>query len=178
MKRIPLILAIVLLCAPYSFGQLRSHLPLSIRGQLNRNFPGWRFAQPNREVLDFFSDRFPKEDPCVISGDFDGNGRKDYALLIEHPNAIEPNKRFTHLVEVLAFLRKGRSYRRVRLESSSPANPEVYLNLKKKGEVGYEFSTAKRFKYPNDSISFSFFEKAGGTYIWKKTRFKYVIESD
>lgn len=153
-------------------------LPEAINSTLNRKFPGWKFSEVSGGVRQFFGERFPRARPNLIEGDFDGDGRTDYAVLIEHANFNEGGKAFTHVVERLAFLRRETGYRLYALERSAPANPELYLTLARKGEEGRDFRTGRKFRYPNDSICVSYFEKAGGTYIYRRGRFRYVIESD
>jgi hypothetical protein len=153
-------------------------LPEAIKSILNRRFPGWRFSEVSSDVQQFFRERFPDARPNLIKGDFDGNGQMDYAMLIEHSNFDRSGAAFSHVVEKLAFLKRGARYKLYFLDDYAPSNLELYLNLAKKGEVGRDFKTEKKFRYPNDSISVSYFEKAGGTYIYRKGRFGYVTESD
>ena len=155
-----------------------ARLPEAVNSTLNRKFPGWRFSEVSGGIRQFFGERFPRARPNLIEGDFDGDGRTDYAVLIEHANFNESGRAFTHVVERLAFLKRGAGYRLYFLEGSAPANPELYLTLARKGEEGHDFRTGRKFRYPNDSISVSYFEKAGGTYVYRGGRFRYVIESD
>lgn len=145
---------------------------------MDKRFPGWRLSQVSDGVRQFFGERFPGARPNLIKGDFDGDGQADYAVLIEHGNFDRGGAAFSHVVEKLAFLRRGAGYRLYTLEEAAPANPELYLTLAGKGEEGVDFHTQRKFRYPNDSITVSFFEKAGGTYIYRKGRFRYIVESD
>jgi hypothetical protein len=129
-------------------------------------------------VHQFFRERFPGARPHLIRGDFDGDGRADYAVLIEHSNFDRSGASFSHVVEKLAFLKRGAQYKLFALEGPAPANSELYLTLARKGEESRDFHTEKKFKYPNDSITVSYFEKAGGTYIYRNGRFRYVVQSD
>lgn len=159
------------------FGQ-GMEIPSDIRESLNVSYPGWRFSIVDAEVSDFISQRFPGAKPNLISGDFDGDGEADFAMLIEHTNFDEPGTAITHIMETLAFIKRGNGYTKYVLEEASGANPIVYLTLAKKGSRGREFESGKKFRYPNDSIGISFFEKAGGTYIFENGKFRYVNESD
>jgi len=178
MKLLPLLITILILSSLSSIAQSRKSLPSPILNQLDAKFPGWRFAQNSHDVKDFFAKTFPKAIPSLIKGDFDRNGKPDFAILIEHSNFAKAGKELTHVVEVLAFLKRGASYKRISLNSGSPADNELYLNLAKKGKIGKVFATNKKFAYRHDSISLSFFEKASGTYVWKNGKFVYVYESD
>ncbi len=179
MKAVAIIsLCLSLLPTAAARGVQSGRLPEAINSTLNRKFPGWRFSEVSGVVGQFFAERFPRARPNLIGGDFDGDGQTDYAVLIEHANFNKSGKSFTHVVELLAFLRRGARYKLHILEGSAPANPELYLTLARKGEEGRDFRTGRVFRYPNDSISVSYFEKAGGTYIYRGGRFRYVIESD
>ncbi|HEX8150037.1 MAG TPA: hypothetical protein VF591_22835 [Pyrinomonadaceae bacterium] len=177
------VLAIIFLCLSLlpmtvTGGVKAGRLPEAINSTLNRKFPGWRFSEVSVEVRQFFGERFPDARPDLIEGDFDGNGRTDYAVLIEHTNFNKSGKTFTHVVELLAFLKRGTKYKLYTLKESAPATPELYLTLAGKGSEGRSFHTQSRFRYPYDSITVSYFGKAGGTYIFRRGRFRYVYESD
>ncbi len=171
------IIFVLMFAAQVHFGQ-SVELPNQIVESLNVSYPGWRFSLVDAEVSDFVSERSPGAKPNLISGDFDGDGESDFAMLIEHSNFDEPGTAITHEMERLAFFRRGDGYTKYILEEASGANPIVYLTLAKKGTRGREFESGKEFKYANDSISISFFEKAGGTYIFENGKFRYVNESD
>jgi hypothetical protein len=153
-------------------------LPEVISSTLSEKFPGWRLSKVSGGVQQFFGERLPGARPNLIKGDFDGDGRTDYAVLIEHSNFDKAGVAFSHVVETLAFLKRGAGYGLFILQGPAPTNLEMYLNLAKKGESGRVFQTGRKFRYPNDSISVSYFEKAGGTYIFRKGKFRYVTESD
>jgi len=159
-------------------GDNSGRLPRAVTSALDRRFPGWRFSEVSGDVRQFLRERRPGARPDLIRGDFDGDGRTDYAVLIEHGNFDKRGKSFARVVEQLAFLRRGSGYKLSTLESSAPANPELYLTLAEKGAEGFDFHTRTKFRYPHDSIRVSYFEKAGGTYIYRGGRFRYVLESD
>ncbi len=173
---IPFLLCFLTL--PITVVSQSDQLSKAISSTLNKRFPGWRFSEVSVGVQQFFKERFPDARPNLIKGDFDGNGQMDYAMLIEHGNFDESEKGFTQVVEKLAFLKKGAKYKLYILEEYAPAQPILYLNLAKKGEVGKDFQNNTKYRYPNDSITISYFEKAGGTYIYRKGRFRHVLESD
>jgi len=159
-------------------GDTPARLPESVKSVLDRRFPGWRFSEVSGEVQQFLRERHPGALPNLIKGDFDGNGQTDYAVLIEHGNFDRRGKAFGRVVELLAFLRRGSGYKLFTLERTSPANPELYLTLAGKGAEGHDFHAGRNFRYPNDSIGFDFFGKAGGTYIYRRGKFRYVYKSD
>lgn len=172
------VVCLVLAFPVFGVRQDRLALPGAIRVILDQRYPGWRVADVSREVRDAVGPMLGLT-PGVISGDFDGNGRADYAMLIEYRNRDEPEKAFTHYLEALAFLDDAGSFRLVRLRDRQPGpNPEQFLTLQKRGAQGFDFEANKKFTYPHDSIGEWYFGKAGGTYIFGEARFRYVLEAD
>ena len=179
MKVLQAIFLCFLLAPAAALGRDKSaRLPGAVKSALNKKFPGWRFSEVSGEVQQFLRERHPGARPNLIEGDFDGNRQTDYAVLIEHGNFDRRGKSFSRVVELLAFLRRGSGYKLFNLERTSPANPELYLTLARKGAEGFDFHADRKFRYPNDSIGFDYFGKAGGTYIYRRGRFRYVYESD
>ncbi len=171
-----LLLCFLMLSVSTVNGETPNQLPTAVSSILDKRFPGWRFSEVSGDVQQFFAARLAA--PNLIKGDFDGNGQIDYAVLIEHSNFDKSGVGFSHVVETLAFLKTGAAYKLYTLGGNAPANLELYLTLARKGEEGRNFHTEKKFRYPNDSIHVSYFEKAGGTYIYSKGRFRHVVESD
>src|ERR1044072_6016223 len=111
-------IAVLLICMLCSQSSLRAHnyaanLPSSARLMLNKRFPGWKFAEVSREVQQVFDDDRKDASPSLISGDFDGNGKLDYATLIQRGvvrngdgKAIGPR------LFLVVFLQKGVAHRR------------------------------------------------------------------
>ena len=155
------------------------NLPTSIRAALDAEFPGWRLAETSAAVQDFVERRSHGSRPNVLVGDFDGNGQFDYALLIEHGYFDRRGKAFSHVKQTIVFLAGENSFRRIPLDQPSPADPSVYLSLRTKGAEGFDLKANRKFTYPNDSIGYSYLEKAAsGTYIYTNGAFRFVIEAD
>lgn len=160
-------------------GQPLETLSTSIRATLDTKFSGWRLAEPSAAVRDFVAQRSPGSHPSLLVGDFDGNGQADYALLIEHTNFDGRGKAFTHVKQPLVFLGGTRGFTLIALDEPSPADPCVYLTLRRKGTEGFDFGANRKFSYPSDSIGYSYFDKAAsGTYIYTNGAFRYVTEAD
>ena len=110
----------------------------------------------------------------LISGDFDGNGNKDYALQVLLPKPVAgPRERIA-----VVFLRQGTSYAPFVLASGS-VDPglELGLHLVKKGSKGKDFELDVEFTYPFDAIDIVS-EKGSVTYLWKGGRFQAIITAD
>src|SRR5688500_6981505 len=127
-----------------------NHLPASARALLNRRFPGWKFGDITPEVQQFFNESLKDASPVLISGDFDGNGRRDYAALIKHGkefNYLGTPFSDRHLLVI--FLRRTRSYRMYVVKDATAGN---YITLAKKGTSDYNYGTDKQVTYANDAI--------------------------
>jgi hypothetical protein len=164
--------------AAFSGAQVPESLPGPVRSALDRMHPGWRVGAVGADVRAADGRRLGRT-PNIVFGDFDSDGRRDVAVLIEYGNVDQTQKSFTHYIEVFAFLNRAGGYEAIRLTDQSPGpDPRQYLTLQRRGDRGLDFETGKRFTYPHDSIGLWFFEKAGGTYIYDNGKFRYVAESD
>jgi hypothetical protein len=150
-------------------------LSAAVKSLLDTRFPGWEFAEVGDDIRHFIKERVSADArPDLIRGDFDGNGRLDYALLISHGRvfsarneAIGPK---THLVVLLS---RGGKYRLHDL-----GEPGEYLTLGKKGADGFDFHAGRRFKYRNDAVEVWLFGKAGWAYIYDGGKFRSVYSAD
>ena len=150
-------------------------LPIAIRIKLDKRFPGWRFANVGDEIRRALKEYAPEAQPELVRGDFDGNGKVDYALLIEQGEDFNNEgvaaSRKIHLV---ALLRNRKGYRLYHV--ASPAGD--YLLLWKKGNRLYNYETQKKFILANDAVEAVTFEKAGTTYVYKKGKFRAILTGD
>ena len=150
-------------------------LPASTLLMLNRRFPGWKFGEVSQEVQQFFKQEMKGASPVVISGDFDGNRRRDYAALIQRGFEFnylgQPNGPRQSLV---VFMRRNKHYK---MHVIKDPNGE-YIGLAKKGTTDYNYNTDKEITYVNDAIFTGIFEKGGSSYVYWKGRFYSFISSD
>lgn len=166
----------VLCAGPASWAQIYSEkLPSSAHQMLNRKFPGWKFVDVSPEVQQFFKQEMKGASPVVIRGDFDGNGRLDYAALIRRGNyfnsqgqAIGPR------YYLVVFLRRTTHYKMHVIKDPGGE----YIGLAKKGTRDYNYNEQKEITYARDSIFTGIFEKGGLSYVYKKGRFISFISSD
>src|SRR5687768_9320822 len=97
-----LILVLLLCVSSTSWAQsYPERLPTSVRVTLNRRFAGWKFSDVSPQVRQFFNENMKAASPVVISGDFDGNGRLDYAALVQRRSRYY----------LVIFLRRSADYR-------------------------------------------------------------------
>jgi len=170
-----LLFLITLVQSEASAQELRGSLPAAIRSALDDKLPGWAFAEVGDDIRRFLRERVsPEARPEIIRGDFDGNGRLDYALLITHGQILNSGgEAIGRKVYIAAFLKRGRGYKLHLLSEGGD-----YLALGKKGTYGYDFHAERKLKYMHDVIESGHFEKTGWAYIYKGGKFRYVYTAD
>lgn len=168
---------VLLCCIAYfgiSFVQAQSiKLPQECKKILNKNFRGWEIAKVPEEVSKFFRDKRFSFQPNLIKGDWNGDGKTDYAVLIKQGSLYnylgEPyaERRF-----MVAFVKTKKGFKYFRFDGSE------YIALIKKGAQDYDYETDKKFRYRRDAIFDGFWEKAGVSYVWEKGKFRVIATSD
>jgi hypothetical protein len=160
-----LIIVLLLCVSSTSWAQsFREKLPPSVRVMLNRRFAGWKFSDVRPEVKQFFKENMRGTSPVLISGDFDGNGRLDYAALIQQGSRYY----------LVIFLRQRADYKIYTVR-----NPDgEYLIRARKGSRDYNYEEQKEITYANDAILAGIFEKGGSSYVFKNGRFVSFVSSD
>lgn len=156
-------LAAVVVCA-----QKLPHVPPALRAMLDREYKGWHLAEVSQEVKAYFARERVTFSPNLLVGDFNGDGKRDYALLIEHHSRLV----------VLVFVNRGRSCTRHVLETLPKGDVSVYLWLFRKGEKDYDYEARKEFTYRIDAIGVMFYKKGGVSYVYERGRFHKVTTSD
>jgi hypothetical protein len=155
-------------------------LPAAIKVSLDRRYPGWSFPTVSQDVTQLFGSwpRLAGAMPHLIKGDFDGDGKADYAVLIVHGKVFNSaGVAFERGEKLIAFLRTHRGYRLYLLDDGGYMS-DIYLALDRKGEKGYDYATNRTFIYRHDAIDFGVFEKGGESFIYRKGRFHRIITSD
>ncbi len=111
--------------------------------------------------------------PNFIKGDWNGDGKIDYAVLIEQgklensQSEVIGERRFT-----VAFVRTQKSFKYFQFDGGD------YIELMKKGSKDYNYETDKNFRYKTDAIFDGIWEKAGVSYVWERGKFIEIITSD
>lgn len=122
-------------------------------------------AQIQPEITEYFRRERPYEQPNFIKGDWNGDGRTDYAAMLQLKS--NQQKRIT-----VVLMRSGKNYETYLLEASDG------LMSIRRGEKGHNYDVGKNFRYKNDAILDFIWEKAGTSYIWARGRFRGILTSD
>jgi hypothetical protein len=157
-------------------------LPAPIRAALDASHPGWRLSSVSAEVRRFIRTQSLTANPTMIKGDFDGDGRTDYAVLLDHPDSTHlqgPSRANRRLGEVIAVLNVAGVLKIYSVRTPFPPEPERYLVLRKKGARGYDIETDRHFRFQHDAIGIGYFGVAQTTcFFTAEQTFECVAESN
>jgi hypothetical protein len=146
------ILSLILLSV-LSLGAFGQRLPTSLKSYLDRNYRGWKLAGECYEK--------ESENKRILIGDFDGNGKRDYAIKF-----IRGEKGF-----LMAFLSNGRRWKPFYLHIWDDPKEARFsdLMLFKKGERN-EMSIPGKLKFdaPSDYHCES---DVGGMHVYRNGKF-------
>ena len=181
MRYTTVILSITLMTVGTAMAQQRLlQLPTAIRVSLDRQYPGWSFPIVSEDVTQLFG-AWPSLAgalPHLIKGDFDGDGKADYATLIAHGKLFNSaGEAFERGEKLVVFLRRGRRYQSRMLDDGG-FMPDVYIARERRGGKGYSYQTKRALTYENDAIAYCYFEKGATSYIYRKGRFHRVTTGD
>ena len=133
-------------------------LPQAIRTTLDQEYPGWKLAPVTPQIMQTFKKHHANNLPSLAYGDFDHDGKRDYAVQI----AITTPGQEEQIV--IVFLARGDGYEENILESMG-LDPTVYLWVANKdvlmvlgspvGSASYAFSDGKfqEIKTPEDAAA-------------------------
>ena len=126
-------------------------LPAKVKKYLDRNFHGWKLA----------GECYEQDNKRVISGDFDGNGKRDYAMKF-----VRGDKGF-----FMAFIQKGRGYKPFYLHLYTADDAKFSdLMLFNKGD-DYELGESN-FKLKHDApADFRCESDVGGVHVYRNGKF-------
>lgn len=137
-------------------------LPAAIGGLLDQAEPGWRLAPTAPQLSAWLAESRLGWEPSLIEADFDGDGRKDYAVQIL-------TKRDRQRVAV--FLQRGSGWQTVWLADDAP-DRFTCLALYRKGEKDFDFERMRPFRYGMDSLGVLYSQTTAQTFSWKGWRFE------
>lgn len=142
------------------------NLPKGCKNFLNERFRSWKLADiKTGGIVEYYKRERRFERPNLIRGDFDGDGRTDYAALLENKNNAE------NMITVV-LMRRQNGYKTYILEAAD------CLMSVKKGEKDYDHEAQRSFRYKRDAIFSCFWEKGGSSYIFERGKFRAIVTSD
>jgi hypothetical protein len=161
-------IVLLLFLAFASDGDAAGPLPPDAQRFLDERFRGWRFASVHAAL----QAKLPADSsPEWIEGDYDGDGKTDYAVQIVIAGPPESQQ------IVLVLLRRGDGYELHTL-TSFPVQAAAYLRTSPKGEETMNVDKGTKFVNPTDAVGVLYGEEAGETFVYEKGRFRGVISGD
>lgn len=153
-------------------------VPHEVMAILDNEYAGWslvdNFSVLREPVLSYLNLDTSKSHPNLVWGDFNGDGKRDYAVFVERKTASGEKERF-----LVAFLRCGTSFQMHLLERAVyPAQIGDYIWLARKGSRYYDYDRERYFRLEHDGIQAVVIEKAAVTYIFQNGRFQGIITAD
>ena len=165
-----IVFSLLFICL-FSISAAAENLPSECQKILDKQFSGWKMATVSSAITDYFRTEKISDAPNLIKGDWNGDGKTDYAALIEYGSEKIEDKMMPQ-TWTIAFLKTAKGYSFYKLEGGD------YLQAVKKGTKGYDHDKQKAFVYRTDAITSNIWEKSATSYIWEKSKFKSVITSD
>lgn len=145
-------------------------LPIGVKKLLDRNFPGWQFHPTTQEDCETVKSQGGKYAYSqMIMGDFDGDLRSDYAVLIDG----DPDAMYRPGVYIIAFLARENSYSMVVV--TREGGDCLLLMPKRTSDFNYDAQC--EFSYANDAI-FSGMGMGGMSYLYENGKFRAIITAD
>jgi len=111
-------------------------LPPALLSQLDQEYPGWTLSPVNAEVQKIFAADHVGHPPCVIWGDFNHDGAKDYGVQIA---LTEPGQEEQIAI---GFVARHGSYEETVLESRG-LDPAVFLWVRREASSSKDVFVVK-----------------------------------
>jgi len=143
-------------------------MPPTIRTVLNTEYPGWKLAAVSKSVWEEFNKTRPGHHPALMPGDFDQDGKTDWAISVMLNNPGEEEEFVT------VFLARPTGYEEIIVESRAP-DPEVYLWKETKNFT--DLSTGRAREVPQVQLIIRGGPMGDSTYVWESGAFREVPPS-
>jgi hypothetical protein len=167
-----LVLSAVVATAALRPPPLARDVPQVVRQTLTAAYGAWQFAPLNPQLRALVPKR---TDGAVLTADFDGDGRRDYAV------HIVTGVGAARLRRVVVLLRRGTEYVPFSIQDGPPAD-NIYLVLARKGErradLDADENGGKTIRLQTDAIDIIYAEAAATTCIFERTAFRCMTTGD
>lgn len=176
MRRFAILIGVLtLMFMPYVARADDDVLLSSCKSLISKSLGEWSFAPISEEVA-ADAKQFGY-DPTKVYGDFDDDGHKDVALLVQ--SRAKPGSNRAELVNSPQVAVCLNSPRKIKLH----VIPDLYCNdgisVSKKGRRYHDYARdGEEGIYKRDGVAVFCFEKASATYQLEKGKFRQIIDSD
>jgi len=142
--------------------------------QVSTKFRQWHLARVPAEVDQFVKSR--NESATMVRGDFDGDTRRDVAMLLVEgadPDPQPPAR--SSLLHIAVCLNTASGMRLYIIERPYCSDG---IALSPKGRSYHDFERETEGTYRFDGVHRYCFEKAGATYQFENGAFRQIVDSD
>lgn len=172
----------VMVLMPMSVAEPRTPAPLpkAITVRLDADYPGWRFQPTSGASASVGRREAPDRSASVLQADFDGNGLKDYAVVIEYQGS-DADGHSDRFCRVLVFLRTGTRFRSILLTKAIPMAPTERLHILPvaKGTRVYDLDENHDVICERDAIDVGYDGRGPcATFVYRKGKFVSIWTCD
>ena len=143
-------------------------------GQISAKCRDWRVAPVSSDVEQFAKSQ--NVSPTRVSGDFDGDGRMDVAILVLSGSV--PAAEYPYRLDLLHIAVCLNTSLGVRLFVIDKPYCGDGIALSRRGGRYYDFEKQVEGTYKLDGVHPYCFEKAGATYQFENGSFRRIVDSD
>jgi hypothetical protein len=144
--------------------------PSAVRRAVDAAYPGWRFATLLPALRRQLA---PGQRPEWISGDFDADGRLDYAVQLVRAAAPPDSAQLT-----VALLRRGAGGFALHVVKAGGVHDGIWLGRGARGARGRDVEADTDFVYRADAIEIGYGQEAGETCLLIGGTFRCLVTSD
>lgn len=170
-----MILAFLMLStAPLKAQREEEALRGACTAQVAARFSQWRFAPIREDVAEWAKSE--NMNPAIAYGDFDGDGRKDVALLIQagpSPDSEYPGRLDSLHIAVCMNPTAG-----MKLYVVEKLYCGDGITVSPQGKHYFDLVADTEGFYKLDGVRAYCFEKAGATYVFEKGAFRQIVDGD
>ena len=145
-------------------------IPALAQRALTEVRPGWQIARVNDDHQRDFTRSEMHLAPNVLSGDFDGNGEADFAVLVEFEFK---GKRQS---QVFALLHARGAFRAAAVTALLDSSPRRLLWPRRRGEKLWDLNLNREFVFNLDSIGVH--SEACTTFVYEGGKFRGIWTCD
>lgn len=166
--RLTALLLTLLTTASWAGAAPVERMPRPVKAKLDAAFPGWRMAPLSSKAARSFRSKHPSWPSNVLTGDFDGNKRTDYAALLEHKGQMV----------VAALLDSGKALTVHTVMPPEQPDPRLWLWLVNAGATRTDLDTKKPVTFRQTSIGLNDGGSISRTFIFERGKFREIRTSD
>lgn len=160
----------------YTSDIYKQYIPADIDSVIKQQLPEWSLPEPGSWEKLWFN-MYKKDSVLInyITGDFNGDRKKDYALILNKGKNI---------FAVWVIQSDGNVYKAIKLHEIKTEQTPIDMGIEfvSKGKLGYiDFDSGKEPKpidLKNPAIQVVFFEQSAETYYWKNGEYQSVTTGD